>query len=121
MTRLIKVALYVVFVILKEKQFVTFWQFVPAYQIKREKMLEDMRVICSSSVHFKLEDILDENNPETLTQFILDPTSFNLEKRVHISDPMAQDLFKISRDMCNHIHMERMKLLKDLSKKKPEP
>ena len=84
-------------------------------------MLEDLRVICSSSVHFKLEDILDENNPETLTQFILDPTSFNLKKRVHISDPMGQDLFKVSQDMCNHIHMERMKLLKDLSNRKPEP
>ena len=89
----------------------------PAYQIKREKMLEDIRLLCSSSVNFKLEYILDENNPETLTQFILDPTSFNLKKRVQISDPMAQDLFKISRDICNHIHIERMKLLKDLSKR----
>ena len=85
--------------------------------MKREKMLEDIRLLCSSSVNFKLEYILDENNPETLTQFILDPTSFNLKKRVQISDPMAQDLFKISRDICNHIHIERMKLLKDLSKR----
>ena len=36
MTRLIKGALYVVFVILKGKQFVTFWQFVLPIRQKKE-------------------------------------------------------------------------------------
>ena len=90
----------------------------PAYQNKREKILEDMRSLCSSSVDFRMQDILDENNPETLTQFILDPTSFNLKIRVQISDPLAQGLFKLSRDMCNFIHLERMKQLNEMSKRK---
>ena len=56
------------------------------------------------------------SNPKTLTQFILDPTSFNLTDRIHISDPTVEHFFKLSRDFCYSIHNERIKMLQDLCK-----
>ena len=56
-------------------------------------------------------------NPENLTQFILDPTSFNLENRVHRDDPIVPLLFRLSRDLCYSIHNARMKKLKELFEK----
>jgi hypothetical protein len=73
------------------------------------------------SANFNFQDILEEDNPETLTQFILDPTSINLKKRVNISDPITHDLFKISSDMWNYVHSERMKQLNELSKRRIWP
>ena len=89
----------------------------PAYEIKRTKMLQEMAKVCSKST-FDIEDIFSEDNPEYLTQFLLDPTSINLRKRVNISDPIVPDLYSISRDLCNHIHSERMKQLGELAKRK---
>ena len=89
----------------------------PAYDNKRTKMLQEMAEVCSNST-FVIEDIFSEANPEYLTQFILDPTSINLRKRVHISDPIVPELYRISRDLCNHIHSERMKQLSDLVKRR---
>ena len=52
-------------------------------------------------------------NPEELTQFILDPSSMNLSKRIHINDPILPELFKLSRDLCNAIHKLRMRLIQN--------
>ena len=72
-----------------------------------------MTQLCHSAKHeINLDEIL--KNPRTLTQFILDPSSFNLSSRVNISDPILTPLFKLSRDLCNFIHTERMKKLQDL-------
>ena len=62
---------------------------------------------------------LDEikGDPNKLTQFILDPTSFNLQKRVNISDPIVPSLFELSRNFCNYIHTERTRKLNELAKK----
>ena len=54
------------------------------------------------------------SDPKLMTQFILDPTSFNLTDRIHISDPVVQDLFKLSRDICYGIHSERIRQLQKL-------
>ena len=51
-------------------------------------------------------------NEETLTQFVLDPTSFNLSKRVNINDSTVQKLFALARDMCFGIHNERIRKMK---------
>ena len=51
---------------------------------------------------------------KTLTQFILDPTSFNLKERVHVSDPVVPAIFKLSRDYCMAIHTERLRRLQQL-------
>ena len=58
-----------------------------------------------------------KTSEKILTQFILDPTSFNLTDRIHTSDPIVTNLFKLSRDMCWTIHKERIKILQELSKK----
>ena len=60
------------------------------------------------------ESMLDE--PETVTQYVLDPTSFNLNSRIHMSDPVVEPLYKLSRDLCFTIHTRRMKILDELSK-----
>ena len=55
-------------------------------------------------------------NKNLFTQFILDPSSFNLDSdcRVNINDPMLTDLFKLSRDFCYSIDNTRKRKLKQL-------
>ena len=67
--------------------------------------------LCATKIltYFDFQDIIGEGSPETLTQFILERTSFNLKNRVNISDPIALEIFQISRNMCNYIHSERMR------------
>ena len=63
----------------------------------RERMMPEFSHVCKTSkskVNF--DEIYMEN--KTLCQFILDPSSFNLEKRVHMSDPALDHLFRICRD-----------------------
>ena len=76
-----------------------------------------MTEVCSKST-FDIEDILSEVNLEYLTQFLLDTTIINLRKHVNMSDPIVPDLYRISRDLCNHIHSERIKQLGELAKRK---
>ena len=53
----------------------------------------------------------------TLTQFILDCTSFNLPEtiRVNQSNSRLPDIFRFSRDFCYAIHGRRMSILKTLT------
>ena len=84
-----------------------------AYDATRTRILKEIAEVClSSRSQLNFQSILD--NPDTLTQFILDPTSFNLQNRVHISDPIVQTLFKLSRDLCFSINKTRMKSLQTL-------
>ena len=56
---------------------------------------------------------------KSTTQFILDPSSFNLKKRIHISDPILPQIFKISRDLGSALLKKRthsLKLLQDKAK-----
>ena len=55
-----------------------------------------------------------KSDESVLTQFLLDPTSFNLKKRVNIGDPAVPALFKLSRDFCTTIHSERTRKLREL-------
>ena len=85
----------------------------PAYKSTRDRILLELEEICSViRSNFNFETI--KTDPETLTQFLLDPTSFNLKTRVHISDPVVQELFKLSRDYCSAIHLERTRKLEEL-------
>ena len=52
-----------------------------------------------------------------LTQLIIDPTSLNLQKHVDISDPIVPTVFKLTRNLCNAIHLERTRILRELTKK----
>ena len=84
-----------------------------AYRPIRERIFEEfskIRLLAKNCMTF--ESI--KNDPNILTQFLLDPTSFNLKTRVHISDPIVPTLFKLSRDYCSAIHEERTRKLHKL-------
>ena len=86
------------------------------YSVTREKILQEIQELCLLSRNsLNFEEI--KNNPKSLTQFILDPTSFNLVTRIHNSDPIVPALFKLSRDICFSIHNARMKKLRELLNK----
>ena len=79
--------------------------------------MKEVEMTCNmSKTEIQFEKM--SKNPEELTQFILDPTSFNLTNRVNISDPIVKTLFGLSRDICYSIHTERMKILQELKKAK---
>ena len=81
-----------------------------AYTDIRERIFPEFAEACrttKSSITF--EDILQNKN--SLCQFILDPTSFNLHKRIHITDPALNEIMKISRDYCYTVNSVRMKII----------
>ena len=88
----------------------------PAFNSIRSRILYEMAEVCKTSIS-KVDFQLILENPETMTQFILDPTSFNLERRLNISDPIVTTMFPLSRDICYSIHKTRTKLLEELIKK----
>ena len=85
------------------------------YSDIRKRMLPEYKVLCfQSKTRLDFEEVTCD--PKILTQFILDPSSFNLENRVNVSDPILPSLFQLTRDYCNAIHTKRMNTLqsKDL-------
>ena len=55
-----------------------------------------------------------QQSPDTLAQFVLDCTSFNLPDSVRIPyhNPGTSEIFRVSRDWCYGISSERSRLLK---------
>ena len=85
----------------------------PAYDDIRNRILPEFSAILKLTQNcLKFENI--RRDPNILTQFILDPTSFNLKGRVHVSDPVVPELFKVSRDYCMAVHTERTRRLQKL-------
>ena len=66
-------------------------------------------VLIESESNLSIEEISDTY--ENLCQIILDPSSINLRKRINISDPALQKLFRISRNYCYAINSERLRTL----------
>ena len=88
----------------------------PAYNVIRNRILPEFSAISTLTKNsLKFENI--RMDPIAMTQFILDPTSFNLRTRVHISDPVVPELFRLSRDYCIAIHTERIRRLQELLNK----
>ena len=83
----------------------------------RQKLLEELRQLCS---HTRNNINLDElaQDEKNLCQFILDPSSLNLETRVSLSDPSIHALFKFSREYCYIIDKTRIGLLQEIEKNK---
>ena len=89
----------------------------PIFADIREKILIEIEEKLQDSKNcLKISTLL--KSEKTLTQFILDPTSMNLDVRVHMTDPIVNDLFKLSRDLCYSINKRRMKLLQEMKEKK---
>ena len=87
----------------------------PHYGDVRQKILEEFnQTVPLSRNQLSFSDYLCDE--KSTTQFILDPSSFNLKKRIHMSDPILPHIFKISRDLCFAILKKRtlsLKLLQD--------
>ena len=84
-----------------------------AYNSIRDRIFLEFSEVCKftkNSINF--ENL--KSDESVLTQFILDPTSFNLKNRVNIGDPAVPALFKLSRDLCTAIHAERTRKLREL-------
>ena len=77
----------------------------------RKRMLPGFKQLCQQSQsNIEFEELSNQVN--TLTQFILDPSSFNLKVRINMSDPILPSIFRLSRDYCNAIHTKKMTILK---------
>ena len=88
----------------------TWWWSRNLYIKIRERIFLEFENACKQTKsRVEFEDI--RKNETSLTQFILDPSSFNLEKRVHVDDPALSTLFRISRDYCYAVNSMRMKKL----------
>ena len=72
--------------------------------------MSHLSLLCDETRNnIQLEDIISCDN--TLTQFIIDPSSFNLEKRVHIDDPCLPKFLKVCRNYCYLVDKHRMKII----------
>ena len=88
-----------------------------AYSDIRNRMTEEYMILCSvAKTDVFWQDIISDKN--TFCQFILDPASFNLKQRIHLSDPILGALFELSRDYCFAVNAERQKILGRLQKQK---
>ena len=71
--------------------------FCGAYSDVRNRILQEFSYLCTKSQSGILfSELL--NDSEGLCQFILDPTSLNLKRRVNLNDPMLGSFFQLSRD-----------------------
>ena len=90
-----------------------------AYSDIRERILHEFKSVCEESKSkLNFDDI--QKDESKLCQFILDPTSLNLECRMCPNDSKTDELFQLSRDICYAIHTRRMKILKGKSEEKKE-
>ena len=71
-----------------------------------------MNAICmKSNIKINVEKL----NHKEFTQYLLDPSSLNLQNRVNINCSALPQLFKISRDFCYAIDRTRAKVVKPKS------
>ena len=81
--------------------------------VQRNKILEEFKQLCTlTKNHIQFDEISD--NEEVLCQFILDPTSLNLNTRVSLNDPLVPQFYKLSRDFCFLLDKTRIGLLKQM-------
>ena len=82
-----------------------------AYSNIRERIFPQFSKICSLS-NFDFWAIVSQNSE--LAQFILDPTSLNLNQRLNISDKNVDSLMKLTHDYCYAVHKQRISILDQL-------
>ena len=79
----------------------------------RKGILIEFQQLCKSTRNNLNFDLFLEDET-SLCQFIIDPTSMNLTNRVSLSDPLVQQFFKLSRDICHTLDKARMEMLKKM-------
>ena len=88
--------------------------FCSAYNAIRTRILEEYSYLfLQNSLDINFSEVISDS--ETLCQFILDPSSFNLKNRIHLNDPQLPSFFQVSRDLCFSINERRIKLLKEMA------
>ena len=81
-----------------------------AYSGIRTRIIIEYENLCNQSEsNISFQSIVSED--QTFCQFVLDPSSFNLDPRIHLSDPILGPLFKLSRDYCFAVNSTRKKIL----------
>ena len=78
-----------------------------ALSVTRDKIINQMTHILKES---RLYIDIRKLSFDKLTQFGIDPSSLNLEKRVSLEHPCLPKLFQISRDFCYFIDKSRTKI-----------
>ena len=67
--------------------------------VERERVFQEFKLLCSLTKNrLDFDKILQTK--EELCQFILDPTSLNLNNRISLNDPILPEVLKLSRDFC---------------------
>ena len=87
----------------------------PATSSARESLLTELReLVESASPH--IDYVRLSQNEETMTQFLLDCSSHNLEpeQRIDQNYKLTMDVFKICRRIINATHCMRIKLLRTI-------
>ena len=84
--------------------------------ISRCKKISDTRKSILNQIKNIIQETKLDLDPTTfsdaeLTQFILDASSLNLQKRVSITHPILPRLFQLSRDFCYFIDKSRNKMM----------
>ena len=87
-----------------------------AYKDIRDRMFPEFSDACQKSKSGLVFETL--NSERELTQFILDPSSFNLKMRINLNDPILDRLFNLSRDYCYTVNSTRTTLIRRLEKTK---
>ena len=83
-----------------------------AYRSIRERIATEYKYLCSlSKTNLEFDKMFKDD--KIFCQFVLDPSSFNLEKRIHLNDPILDRMFHLSRDYCFAINSARMNILKN--------
>ena len=83
------------------------------YSDIRSRILNEIEQLLLLSRNMTINMSSLTENTEIFTQFILDPTSFNLKHRLNLNDPIVEHMFKLSRDLCYGIHTERIRQIKN--------
>ena len=78
----------------------------------RDRIFKEYSEACSKAIiPISFEDVFMQNQ-FVLCQFILDPSSLNLDVRISTSDRILEQMFEISRDYCYAVNVLRLKTLK---------
>ena len=95
----------------------------PSFSESRQRILSELSHLLSETSYEKSSKILAGETVDilfseerSLTQFILDCTSYNFPNiyRYSTGDPKVSKIFALSRDLCFTIHTTRINLLRKL-------
>ena len=82
--------------------------------VKMKRILCEIQLLCDSSVSIR-NFVLNQQNEDTQTQFLIDPTSISLEQRISFEDPLLEDMIRKCRDYTFVTHIEKKQRIHDLS------